>query len=166
MVQGNYHQGNKKYRKTAGIQCTSSSYFAICYSVTKNVSDWVAFDLGYILDQGDFFMRSLGIPDTLAAELPLFLNVGNNDIETSMKLYYSDIFNNINLLSNHKHLSDYEIGIGAIFTWGGLSFAIIWKKKSIFLFDPHSHPGDGNQPVNDKVILMKLHPSDMLMILQ
>ena len=48
--QGNYHQGNKKYGETAGIQCTRNAYFTICYSATKNVPDWVAFDLDYILD--------------------------------------------------------------------------------------------------------------------
>ena len=158
MVQANYHQGNKKYGKTAGTQCTSNAYFTICHSVSKNISDWVTFDLDYILDHGDFLMKLLGTPHTLTVELPLFLNVENNNIEASIKIHYSDIFNNIDLFSNHKHLSDYENGIGAIFTCGSLSFAIIWKKKSIFLFDPHSHPSDGNEAVNNKAILMKFAP--------
>ena len=101
-------------------------------------------------------MKSLGIRTLLAAdELPLFLNVGNSDIEASIKLHYSDNFNNIDLFSNHKHLSDYEIGTGAIFTCGGLSFALIWKKKFIFLFDSHSRTSDGNQAANGQAILLK-----------
>ena len=156
MVQGNYHQGNKKDGETAGIQCTSNTYFAICYSVNKNVSDWVAFDLDYILDKGDFLMKSLGISHVLAVDkLPLFLNVRSSDIEASMKLHYSNIFNNIDLFSNHKHLSDNEIGTGAIFTCGGLSFALIWKKKYIFLFDLHSCTSDGNQAAHGNAILLK-----------
>ena len=76
-------------------------------------------------------------------------------IYASIKLHDSDIFNSIVLLSNHKHLSDYGIDTGAIFTCGGLSFALIWTEKSIFLFDSHFRASDCNQVANVKVILMK-----------
>ena len=31
-VQGTFHQGNTRFGETAGIQCTSNSYFAIIFS--------------------------------------------------------------------------------------------------------------------------------------
>ena len=91
----------------------------------------------------------------ISLEFRTFLNVGNSDIEASLKLDHSDIFNNTDLFSTHKHLSDYEIDTGAIFTCGGLSFALIWKKKSIFLFESHSRTSDGNQAANGQAILLK-----------
>ena len=31
----------------------------------------------------------------------------------------------------------------------------LWKKKSIFLFDPHSRTSDGNQAENGQVVLLE-----------
>ena len=59
VVQGNYLKGSKKDVETAGAQCTNNDYLVICYSATKILLDWMAFDFDYILDQGDFFMKSL-----------------------------------------------------------------------------------------------------------
>ena len=56
---GTFHQGNPKYGTTAGIQCTSNAFIAICFSVVKRVSIWKSFDLDYILDQGDKLMKLL-----------------------------------------------------------------------------------------------------------
>ena len=39
-VSGSYHQGNLKNGKTAGIQCTSNGFIAVCFSTVKNVSIW------------------------------------------------------------------------------------------------------------------------------
>ena len=58
-VLGNFHQGNPKYRTTAGIQFTSIGYIAICFSVVKRVPVWKSFDLEYILDQSDKLMKLL-----------------------------------------------------------------------------------------------------------
>lgn len=110
----------------------------------------------YIRPRCDFLKKSLEIPHNLTVdEPPLVLTVSNNGADASIKLHDSDIFNNIVLLTNHKHLSDHGIDTGAIFTCGGLSFALIWTKKSIFLFDSHFRASDCNQVANVKVILMK-----------
>ena len=39
-VSGSYHQRNLKNGKTAGIQCTSNGFIAVCFSTVKNVSIW------------------------------------------------------------------------------------------------------------------------------
>ena len=31
-VQGSFHQGNDKFLETAGVQCSSNCFFAVCYS--------------------------------------------------------------------------------------------------------------------------------------
>ena len=40
LIQGNYHQGNERYGEIGGIQWTSNTYFAICYSKIRNIPDW------------------------------------------------------------------------------------------------------------------------------
>ena len=51
---------------------------------------------------------------------------------------HSDLINNIDLFIHPKHLNPDEIGNGATFTCAGFSFALIWTKKTIFVFDSHS----------------------------
>eukprot|EP00111_Clytia_hemisphaerica_P012253 TCONS_00035977-protein len=60
-VQGSFHQGNGKFGETAGIQCSSNCFFAICYAKFRRLSLWKSHDLDYVLDQGDFNFKKLGI---------------------------------------------------------------------------------------------------------
>ena len=60
-VQGSFHQGNHKFGETAGIQCSSNCFFAICYAQFRKLSLWKTHDLDYILDQGDLNFKKLGI---------------------------------------------------------------------------------------------------------
>ena len=52
-IQGSHHQGHVRYRRSAGMQCTSNAYLAIIFSIIKNIHTWKPFDLDYILEQGD-----------------------------------------------------------------------------------------------------------------
>ena len=73
-VLGTFHQDNLKYGTTAGIQCTSNAFVAICFSVVKRVSIWKSFDLDYILDLGDKLMKLLEETGALCIDqLPLYL---------------------------------------------------------------------------------------------
>ena len=65
-VLGTFHQGNSKYGTTAGIQCTSNAFIAICFSVVKRVSIWKSFD--YILDESDKLMKLLEARGALCIE--------------------------------------------------------------------------------------------------
>ena len=67
-VLGSYHQGNLKYGETAGIQCTSNTFIAVCFSAVKNVSILKSWDLDFILDQGDILMKSLSLYHALALD--------------------------------------------------------------------------------------------------
>eukprot|EP00111_Clytia_hemisphaerica_P020469 TCONS_00060303-protein len=52
-IQGSFHQGNSKFGETAGIQCSSNCFFAICYAQLRKLSLWKTHDLDYVLNQGD-----------------------------------------------------------------------------------------------------------------
>ena len=61
-----------------------------------------------------------------------------------MGFRHSSIFNN-DLFANRKDcLSSDDIGNDAIFTCAGLSFALVWHKTSVFVFDSHSHDRNGH----------------------
>ena len=118
--------------------------FMLCFSVLKNESTWAYFDLDYIIGQGDNLMKCLGVRKTLAVdELPLSVKLKGCDLEVTMLQHYSNRFSKFDLFIDHKELSSTEVGNGAIFTCAGISFALIWGRKSVFLFDSHSRNSEG-----------------------
>ena len=53
-VQGSFSQGNiVLLRKTAGFQCACNALFSICWSVIRNICNWMTSDLDHILMEGD-----------------------------------------------------------------------------------------------------------------
>ena len=88
-VLGTFHQGNPKYGTTAGIQCTSNAFIAICFSVVKRVSNWKSFDLDYILDQGDKLMKLLEARGALCIDqLPLSVDIEDFNIRAQKLMLY------------------------------------------------------------------------------
>ena len=61
-----------------------------------------------------------------------------------MGFRYNGIFNNDLFAHQKDFLSSDDIGNGTIFTCAGLSFALIWHKTSIFVFDSHSRDRNGH----------------------
>ena len=59
----------------------------------------------------------------------------------------SDIFN------HHKDMTSSEIGDDAVFCFARYSFAFIWNKKSIFLFDIHGCIIEGQHVSNEEAFL-------------
>ena len=53
VLHGTYHQGNKKFGETVGIQCPSNDFYAICFLVLKHASTRAYFDLDYIIDHSN-----------------------------------------------------------------------------------------------------------------
>ena len=60
-IQASHHQGHLKYRKSAGMQCTSKAYILITYYVIKKPGNWKLCDLDYILEQGDILLKGVEI---------------------------------------------------------------------------------------------------------
>ena len=61
-----------------------------------------------------------------------------------MSFCLSGIFNNDLFAHRKDFLSSDDIGNGAISTCAGLSFAPIWHKTSVFVFDSHSRDRNGH----------------------
>ena len=49
-----FHQGDKRFGETAGIQCACIALTELCWSVMRKVSIWRAADLDYIWESGDW----------------------------------------------------------------------------------------------------------------
>ena len=95
----------------------------------KIVSLWKSNDINFIADQSHLSSLAVTKPFTVH-DLPSFAVIKEHVVQTQMVLF-SDIFN------HHKNLTSSEIGDGAIFYFARYSFAFIWNKKPIFLFDVH-----------------------------
>ena len=61
ILQVTHHQGSENYEKDAGKQCTSNGYFLIIFSDIKNINNQKAFDLDYILQQGDSSLNCIDL---------------------------------------------------------------------------------------------------------
>uniref|UniRef100_A0A7M5V1Y9 Uncharacterized protein n=1 Tax=Clytia hemisphaerica TaxID=252671 RepID=A0A7M5V1Y9_9CNID len=83
-VQGSFHQGNRKFGETAGIQCSSNCFFAICYAQFRKLSLWKTHDLDYVLDQGDLNFKKLGIVGNspYIEEFSRSIDIGGSDFNT------------------------------------------------------------------------------------
>ena len=113
---------------TAGMQCTSNAFLAICFSAIKSVSVWKPFDLDYIFFHGDNLMKSLKVIQPLAVdELSLSINIGGCCIKVRKRMLYSDIFNTIDLFLYHKQMTLESLGNRAISTCAGFSFVLVWN---------------------------------------
>ena len=67
------------------MQCTSSAYFFIEYTVLKRPSIWKSCDLHYIIEQDDTLLRSVGIEQPFAVdELSINFKIENFDLNGVM----------------------------------------------------------------------------------
>ena len=102
-------------------------------------------------------MKSLSLYHALAVdELPLSLKIEASDLEVRMGFRHSGNFNDNDLFAHQKDfLSSDDIGNGTIFTCAGVSFAVIWHKTSVFVFDSYSHDRNGHHISNGESVLLE-----------
>ena len=55
VIQGSFQQGNPRFGRTAGVQCTCNSLFALCWFQIKTVSRWNKIDLNHVLTERDLW---------------------------------------------------------------------------------------------------------------
>ena len=95
-VQGSFSQGNVVlFRKTAGFQCACNALFSICWSVIRNICNWMTSDLDHILMEGDKLHKSLNIQNYLNVEdLPRKIVFFSHNVflEKSEKYVHEEIF--------------------------------------------------------------------------
>ena len=155
-VFASFHQGHAKFGYSAGIQCTSNAYLAICFSLIKTVSAWKNFDLDYILDEGDRLFKLTGIMEPLAVdELPTTFDLEGCRLVSSIMFSHSGLLTDTNLFNHHTGMLPNELGNGAIFTCAGFSIALIWHKNGVFVFDSHSRNSSGEHVENGYAVLLE-----------
>ena len=74
----------------------------------------------------------------------------------------SDLFNTVDLLLPHKLQTSAEIGNGAVFICTGFSFALMWGKNTIYVFDPHSCDREGAHVPNGQAVLLEFRTLNVL----
>ena len=81
---GSFHQGDTRFGATVGVQCTSNSLLALCWSKIRDCIIWRKDDLDHVLNEGDQLYKSLSTIDLLLVK----------DLSRTLKLLNMDI--NIN----------------------------------------------------------------------
>ena len=157
IVKGSYHQGNLRFGSTAGNQCTCNSLFALTWSILRKVAIWNAFDLDYILDNGDLVYKKLNLNRSLAIiDLPDNIDTGRGVINIEMlgnETGFLTVHNRLNFLQSL--LKKHTTGDGILFMTLGYTFSILWNKRNYFLFDPHSRDDEGVIAQNGSSVLLK-----------
>lgn len=130
VVLGSYHQGNHKYEKTGWFQCTSNVFWQFNFQLW-NMFQFESRGIYFFFPRDRWaFIKSSGTFKALPVdELPQSLKIKDCNVEAK-KVYVS-------LFLYQKCLSLNEIGDGAIFSCGGVNFALLWNKNSIFMIDSH-----------------------------
>ena len=119
--------------------------FRQCFSVIKIVSLWKSNDINFIADQSHLSSLTVTKPFTVD-DLHSFVVIKEHVVQTQM-LLPCDTFN------HHKDLTSSQIGDCAIFCFARYSFAFIWNKNSIFLFDIHGCIIKGQHDSNEEAFL-------------
>ena len=71
-----FHQGEKRFGETAGMQCACKVLTALCWSVIRKNSIWRTSDLDYILESEERVYKNLGRFGLLSLdELPSEISV-------------------------------------------------------------------------------------------
>ena len=156
-VQGSFHQGDKRFQNTAGMQCTCCSLFSIVFSTSvKSPGHWKADDLDYIIENGDLVYKSLNTESYLMlTELPNNLCLLGSTLTVN---YLENRFGFISSTSKtYRFLFKWIMtkSNGLLFMMKGLCISIIWNKKNYFLFDSHSRNSLGQTSPDGSSILLK-----------
>ena len=53
IVQATFSQGHETFGVVRGIQCTSISFYSVCFSSFKPILEWLSDDLEYVIIKGD-----------------------------------------------------------------------------------------------------------------
>eukprot|EP00111_Clytia_hemisphaerica_P017204 TCONS_00050917-protein len=145
-VQGSFHQGHRRFGKTAGIQCSSNCFFAICYAQFRKLSLWKTHDLDYVLDQGDLNFKKLGITgqSPYIEEFSKVIEIGNSTCALNFNIF-EGYFETGNISVNFVQEELLLQHSGAVLVIAGNCLAVMHYNKKYFVFDPHSRNSEGHQ---------------------
>ena len=79
---GSYHQGDRRFSDTAGVQRACNSLYALCWSQIRKVDFWDRLDLDHILTKGDRLCKTLNTFDMLSVDdLLCFVRVYDENVQ-------------------------------------------------------------------------------------
>ena len=79
---GSYHQGDRRFSDTAGVQRACNSLYALCWSQIRKVDFWDRLDLDHILTKGDRLYKTLNTFDMLSVDdLLCFVRVYDENVQ-------------------------------------------------------------------------------------
>ena len=163
VIQGSFHQAHPKFGHSAGKQCACNSLYALCWSVIKRVSVWITSDLDYVLENGDCLYQSLNTNLTLNVdELPRNVTVEEGSLKVILLENETGVMNTTDQLNFLKisFQTKTNTGTGAIFFINGYTFALIWHKLGIFIFDSHIRNEEGFITSDGSSVLLKFKTLD------
>ena len=143
-IQGSFHQG--KFGETAGIQCSSNCFFAICYAQLRKLSLWKTHDLDYVLNQGDLNFKNLGITrqSPLIEEFQKVVAIGNSICSLDFNIvegYFEEEGISVNFVNEELLLRH----SGAVLVIAGNCLGVLCNNEKYFVFDSHSRDAKGRQ---------------------
>ena len=153
---GSYHQGDRRFDDTTGVQCACNSLYTLCRSQIRKVGFWDRLDSDHILIEGDNSYKTLNTFDMLSVDdLPCFVRVYDENrqieflqLETKLaSLTYGGPFLR-NIVSNTENV------LFLLFMGGGTT-AVISSQNFFYVFDSHGGDEMGLNIANGRSVLFK-----------
>lgn len=170
-VQGTFHQGSvERLVDLTGPQCTCNALFAISWASVKNVGYWNSSDLDFVLYKGTRLYNDLGYTTQYLSvdDLPSEFLIENNliGIEKLNNELHILTQNDCEYTLQRSRISNFEIGDGAICIISGISFAILWGARCVYIFDSHSRNALGEIAENGTSVLLKMNNLNTVILLK
>jgi len=153
-VQGTFHQGSDKFLETAGIQCSSNCFYAICYAHFRKLSLWKSHDLDYILEQGDRNFKKLGIRESpFIDQFSKVVEIGNSTCTLEFNILDGHFVSGDSISVNFVQKEILLEHAGAVLVIDGSCLGIMHyttlHNTKFFLFDSHSRNSEGHRVPGD-----------------
>ena len=155
-VNGSFNQGDARFGETAGRQCVCNSLVASVWSHLRNISFWNPWDLDTILIEGDKLYKSLGCDGFLSVhDIPNNVNIYGEVASIELLSDITRVHSSDDPLHLDLGKQDICIGSGILFFIRSACCFILFRKRVIFLFDPHSRDAQGRVAHNGFSVLLR-----------
>ena len=153
VIEGGFHQGDKRFGNTAGSQCMCNALWSICYSQLKCVRYWKEWDINRILELGNDLYVTLGYTDQhlSLSDLPPSINSNSKviDIQRNDSRLVEMSVDSVNFLPVDENFS------GAIIVAGGFGTSFISHNGIAYVFDSHSGDKQGLPSPSGTAVFLK-----------
>ena len=182
-IMGSTHQGDERYGKFAGTQCTAIAFLAILFAASFPINRWTPQDIDTILAEGSNLhaqiIDSMSYMSTvplflLHSELPSALDLGNGVMFNS-EIVLDELFGIVGLSPNQRDEDacigtsiDQALQIGfalaptLLTTFSESTIAIFSLGDSYAIFDSHSRNNMGRPIPNGAAVVIRFSSFDCL----